>query len=132
MTVLAYDGKEGQLVSTTGAISFKLGNLFAGTEKEMMKLTADGNLGIGITHPQARLDVDGLIRASQGIVFPDGSIQFSAAIKTFGAGSLRPGQSQKTQGQESGRLAPDTSGTGTTGQIPKWQDGPNGGLADSG
>src|SRR5439155_8373459 len=100
---------------------------------EQMRLTAEGNLGIGMTHPAVKLDVDGLIRASQGIVFPDGSIQFSAARKTLGAASLDPGQSlQKlTQGQEHLKVAPDTSGTGTTGKIPKWQDGPNGVLADS-
>src|SRR6185369_10513611 len=97
-----------------------------------MRLTAEGNLGIGITRPQAKLDVDGLIRASQGIVFPDGSIQFSAAKKTFGTDSLGPGQSQfrSRQGQEHAGVSPNTSGTGTTGKIPKWLDGPNGVLND--
>src|SRR5205814_2256985 len=73
----------------------------------------------------------GRIRASEGIVFPDGSVQFSASRKTFGAASLRPGKSQQAQGQDDGPLAPDTTGTGTTGKIPKWQDGPNGVLTDS-
>lgn len=57
-----------------------------------MRLTAEGNLGIGITHPQARLDVDGMIRVSQGIRFPDGTTQYSAASKTLGAKSTGPDQ----------------------------------------
>jgi hypothetical protein len=66
-----------------------------------MRLTADGNVGIGITNPQVRLEVDGLIRASQGIVFPDGTTQYSAASKTLGAKSTMPGQGigSDTRGQ---------------------------------
>ena len=65
-----------------------------------MRLTEEGYLGIGITNPKVKLDVDGLIRASQGIVFPDGSIQFSAARKTFGLDSLTPEQGKQRLGQE--------------------------------
>jgi hypothetical protein len=46
-----------------------------------------------------------LIRASQGIVFPDGSIQYSAATRTFGAKSSLPGgslQSTKSGKKHSG------------------------------
>ena len=130
MTVLAHDGKDAQVVSTSGGMSFMQGNLFLGTHREMMRLTPEGNLGIGITNPQARLDVDGLIRTSQGIIFPDGSIQFSAARKTFGTASLRAGQAKDKPGEGQG-IRPEIAGTGTTGQIPKWQDGPNGVLTDS-
>ena len=54
MTVLAHDGRDGRLVSTTGAMTFRLGNLFLGTDKELMRLSPAGNLGIGITNPACR------------------------------------------------------------------------------
>src|SRR5262245_50398341 len=92
-TVIAHNGDEGQIIRGKGALSFRIGDFFSGKDSEQMRLTSEGNLGIGLTNPQVRLDVDGLIRATQGIVFPDGSIQLSAARKTLGAASLRPGQS---------------------------------------
>jgi hypothetical protein len=130
-TIIAHNGEEGLITRDRGALSFRIGDFFTGKDTEQMRLTPEGNLGIGITHPQVRLDVDGLVRASQGIVFPDGSVQFSASKRTFGPSSLAPGQSQHllTEGQE--HLSPDTTGTGTTGKIPKWLDGPNGVLNDS-
>jgi hypothetical protein len=130
-TVIAHNGDEGQITRGRGALTFRIGDFFRGKDTEQMRLTPEGNLGIGLTRPQAKLDVDGLIRASQGIVFPDGSIQFSAAKKTFGEASLRPDLSKKPHGQDAGLFSPDTSGTGTTGKIPRWLDGPNGVLADS-
>jgi hypothetical protein len=130
-TVVAHNGEEGQIIRGQGALSFRLGDFFSGKDSEQMRLTAEGNLGIGISQPQARLDVDGFVRATQGIVFPDGSVQFSASSKTFGPLSLRPGQFQKkfAPGQE--HLSPNIGGTGTTGRIPKWIDGANGILGDS-
>ena len=129
--VIAHDGGQAHLVSGSGGLSISSGDFFANKVLEHMRLTAEGNVGIGISNPQAKLDVGGRIRASEGIVFPDGSVQFSASRKTFGAASLRPGQSQQVQGNDAA-LFPDISGTGTTGKIPKWQDGPNGVLTDSG
>jgi len=130
-TVIAHNGEDGQITRGRGALSFRLDDFFRGTDTEQMRLTAEGNLGIGIRQPQARLDVDGFIRASQGIVFPDGSVQFSASRKTFGAASLKPGQFQQKSmaGQE--HLSPDISGTGTTGKLSQWLDGPAGILGDS-
>src|SRR6266571_1497866 len=78
-TVVAHNGEEGQIIRGRGALSFRIGDFFSGKDAEQMRLTAEGNLGIGIAHPQARLDVDGLIRTTQGIIFPDGSIQTTAA-----------------------------------------------------
>ena len=130
-TVIAHNGDEGLITRGRGALTFRIGDFFRSKDIEQMRLTPEGNLGIGLTNPQAKLDVDGMIRTNQGIVFPDGSIQFSAARKTFGDASIKPGQPQHTQGVDAAALAPDTSGTGTTGKLPKWQDGPNGVLTDS-
>jgi hypothetical protein len=129
MAILAHDGQMAHLVSASGGLSISSGNFFAGRVLEQVRLTAEGNVGIGMSQPQVRLDVAGRIRASEGIVFPDGSVQFSASRKTFGTASLRGGQSNATQEQDA--MAPDIGGTGTTGKLPKWQDGPNGILNDS-
>ena len=74
ITLLAHDGANGAVVSTSGDLSFRFGNFLAGKDNERMRLTADGNLGIGTEKPQAKLDVNGLIRASEGIAFSDGTI----------------------------------------------------------
>jgi hypothetical protein len=128
--ILAHDGDTGHLVSGRGGLSISSGDFFANKLLEHIRITAEGNVGIGVSNPQARLDVAGRIRATEGLVFPDGSVQFSAARKTLGAASLKAGDSQDGMTKEAA-LSPDTSGIGTTGQIPKWQDGPNGVLTDS-
>jgi hypothetical protein len=128
--IIAHDGVTAHLVSGSGGLAISGGNFFANKVLEHVRLTAEGNLGIGITNPQARLDVAGRIRASEGIVFPDGTVQFSAARKTLGAASQQSGQMPQAQG-EAGTQAVDISGTGTTGKISKWTDGPNGVLGDS-
>jgi hypothetical protein len=83
---------------------------------------------IGVADPQAKLDVAGAIRASQGIIFPDGSIQFSAARKTYGTPSQTSQARELALGEEP---HPSIAGSGTTGQIPKWLNGPTGLLGDS-
>ena len=132
-TVIVHNGEDGQITRGRGALSFRIGDFYSGKDDEQMRLSAEGNLGIGITHPQVRLEVDGFIRATRGIVFPDGSVQFSAARKTFGAESLGPGQplDKIARRQEHAEATPNTSGTGTSGKIAKWQDGPAGVLNDS-
>jgi hypothetical protein len=126
---LGHDGSAAHLVSGQGGLTFSSGDFFANQLREQMRLTPDGNLGIGVTNPQARLDVAGAIRASQGIIFPDGSIQFSAARKTFGTPSKGASESQQhAQGEDP---KPAIAGTGTTGKVSKWLDGPNGVLGDS-
>ncbi len=78
ITLLAHDGEKGAVVSTAGDLSFRFGNFLAGKDSERMRLTAEGNLGIGTDKPQAPLDVVGLIRTSKGILFPDGTILTTA------------------------------------------------------
>ncbi len=128
--ILAHDGNTAHLVSASGGLTISSGNFFSNKVMEQVRLTAEGNLGLGLANPQVRLDVNGRIRASEGLVFPDGSIQLSAASQTLGAASQRSGQAATGQGEE-GVLVPDISGTGTTGKISKWLDGPAGVLGDA-
>ncbi len=74
-TLVSHDGKEGWIESASGGLSF-----FAGSQSRNrdtgphLRLTAEGNLGIGVAEPQAKLDVAGLIRTSEGIQFGDGTV----------------------------------------------------------
>ena len=77
--LLVHDGLNGSVVSTSGDLVFRFGNFLAAKDGERMRLTAEGNLGIGIDKPQAPLDVNGLIRTSKGIMFADGTILMTAS-----------------------------------------------------
>src|SRR5262249_41594780 len=66
ITALAHNGDHGWIVSGRGALSFRTGDFFAGKDVERMRLTAEGNLGIGVANPEAKLDVAGVIRTSEG------------------------------------------------------------------
>jgi hypothetical protein len=79
ITVTAHDGETGQLIITSGDLSFRFGDFLNRKDAEVMRLTKEGNLGIGTDKPQAPLDVNGLIRTSEGIMFPDGTVLTSAA-----------------------------------------------------
>src|SRR5262249_6889852 len=118
VTAMGNNGNGGQVVNSQGDLTFRFGDFFAGKDKEVMRLTAEGNLGIGTDKPQAKLDVVGSIRASEGIQFADKTVLNSAT----GAGQRLDG---------GGNLVPAVGGTGTTGRITKWTDGPNGILGDS-
>src|SRR5262249_51270762 len=124
--ILAHDGDSAHLVTGSGGLSVGSGDFFAGQVFEHIRLTAEGNVGIGVSNPQARLDVDGLIRATGGIVFPDGTVQYSAAKKTLGAQSsqspLKPSDNQIAQVE-----SPSAT---TTSFIPKFSDN-SGALTDS-
>jgi hypothetical protein len=115
-TVIAHNGTEGQVIRGRGALSFRLGNFFTGNDKEQMRLTEAGDLGIGTENPQARLDVAGTIRAQRVLI-------------------AKPSKSVNTPGLDasqtsSGDVQPLTSGTGTQNTIAKWIDGA-GTLGDS-
>ena len=114
-TVLSNNGSEGQIIRDLGALSFRLGNFFSGNDKEQMRLTEEGNLGIGTDQPQAKLDVAGTIRTTKGIEFADGTVQ------TTGLSGHK---------DKDGNVVPAAAGTGTQNRIAKWTDSA-GTLGDS-
>jgi hypothetical protein len=74
VVVNAHDGTDGQVSSTTGALTFRTGNVFSNQDQEQMRVTADGRVGIGTQTPETTLDVAGTIKARGGIQFDDGSV----------------------------------------------------------
>jgi hypothetical protein len=120
-TLLAHDGGGGLLASGAGGLSFRLGDYLAGEDVERMRLTEQGNLGIGVRNPRARLDVAGVIHTSEGIRFPDGTLQTTAAVgrapASAGAASLTPVSSALVDG------------SGTPNVLAKWTTGTN--IGDS-
>jgi hypothetical protein len=116
-TVIAHDGSDGQMIRGRGALSFRLGNFFTGHDREQMRLTEDGRLGIGTSDPRATLDVGGTIRA-QNI--------FIVRPKKIDGTDL---SSQSNDVADS--IQPLTSGSGTANRMAKWIDA-LGTLGDSG
>jgi hypothetical protein len=78
VVVSAHDGTDGQVSSTSGALTFNTGNVFAKSEQEQMRITPEGRVGIGTKTPEATLDVAGTVRARGGIQFEDGTVLSSA------------------------------------------------------
>jgi hypothetical protein len=74
-TVVSHDGKEGWIESGSGGLSFYAGSLSRSRDSvPHLRVTPEGNVGIGVQDPQAKLDVAGVVRASEGIQFSDGTI----------------------------------------------------------
>ena len=120
ITAVTHDGAEGQLTSTRGALTFRTGDVFTGKEKEQMRLTEDGRLGIGTSDPQAKLDVAGSIRAERFLV---------ARPKVTGADNteILATDAAATDSADGEALV---AGTGTKERIAKWVDN-DGTLGDS-
>src|SRR6266705_2719231 len=119
-TVIAHDGADGQITRGRGALSFRLGDFFSGNDREQMRLTEEGNLGIGTAKPEAKLDVAGAVRARQGFMFNDGS---TLNVNEKGALILT---------SKDGTVAPNAAGTGTQNHLAKWlETGGAGTLGDS-
>jgi endosialidase-like protein/trimeric autotransporter adhesin len=78
VVVSAHDGTDGQVSSTSGALTFNTGNVFSKSEQEQMRITPEGRVGIGTKTPEATLDVAGTVRARGGIQFEDGTVLNSA------------------------------------------------------
>lgn len=112
-TIVAHDGTNGQVTSTTGALTFRTGDFFSGKERERMRLSEEGNLGIGTEQPEARLDVNGMIRAREGFQFADGSVLNLAPQGTGLRVTLPGGETARVN------FAPNAV-TGTANRIPKF------------
>src|SRR5438876_2382882 len=112
-TVIAHDGNDGQITRTRGALTFRVGDFFSSTDKEQMRLTEEGNLGIGTAKPKVKLDVAGVIRAREGFMFADGStlkLNEKGVLTRTSADGVTP-SSVSTQNQ----LAKFTDNAGTVG-----------------
>jgi hypothetical protein len=110
VAVVAHNGDEAQLTRTRGAISFRLGDFFSANDQEQMRLTEEGNLGIGIAKPTAKLDVAGTIRAREGLLFANGS---TLNVNDKGALSLT---------SPDGSVVPNIAGSGSQDRLVKWTD----------
>lgn len=77
LVVTGHDGTDGQVTSTTGTLTFRTGDVFSNQDKEQLRITADGRVGIGTESPEATLDVAGTIK-TQSIQFNDGTVINSA------------------------------------------------------
>lgn len=122
VVLTAHDGQQGQVTSTKGALTLNTGDTLTGQDKEQMRITPEGFVGIGTNKPEATLDVAGSIRARGGIRFDDGTTLTSA--KVFSPAALG------TKTTAVGTEAANVIGTGTANTLPKWSDNA-GGLGDS-
>src|SRR6185295_2814593 len=104
--VSTHDGINGQVTSTTGDLTLRTGDVLSGQDKEQVRVTQDGRVGIGTSQPQAALDVNGEIRTQGGIRFADGTTLTTA------------GDAKKSD--EPGL---NLAGAGSANRITKWVDG---------
>lgn len=114
MTMVTNTGDEAQLTRTRGPLSFRAGDFFSGNDKEQMRLTEDGNLGLGTSKPQAKLDVNGVVRASDGFMFSDGStlkLNEKGVLTRTGA----DGQTLTSVSTSQDKIAKFTDNAGTVG-----------------
>ena len=120
ITAVTHDGTEGQLTSTKGALTFRTGDIFSGKDKEQMRLTEAGNLGIGTSQPRAKLDVAGTIRAQRFLIAkPKADVPDKTEILEADAAAT-----------DSADVEALVAGTGTKERIAKWVDS-EGTLGDS-
>lgn len=115
LTVTAHDGTDGQVTSTTGSLTLRTGDVLSGNDREQMRVTPEGRVGIGTTDPKATLDVAGAVRAQDGIVFGDGTVLKSANDLKHGSTIVGV-----TNNATTGAPTLNATGTGTAGKLTKW------------
>ncbi|HMG76929.1 MAG TPA: hypothetical protein VK582_25880 [Pyrinomonadaceae bacterium] len=109
VTVLANNAEEAQLARTRGALTFRVGDFFSGNDSEQMRLTEEGNLGIGTSEPKAKLDVAGTIRAERFLI-----------VKPNKPGNRAQAGDSAQVADAADSVQTATSGTGTPNRIAKW------------
>ena len=117
VAVLAHTGDEAQVTRSRGAVTFRSGDFFSGKDKEQMRLTEDGRLGIGTDNPRSTLDVAGTIRAERFVLAKPGKANEMPADTAEGTNAV-PAESL-------------VAGSGSQDRIAKWTDNA-GTLGDSG
>jgi hypothetical protein len=115
-TLLAHDGVDGLMVTSAGDLSFRGGDFFAGMDRELMRLGADGSL-----------TVTGPISAGGGIRFRDGTTLESAGLegRTTGDGK---GSKISVFASTPNRLAKFTDASGTLSDSVVTESGGNIGI----
>ena len=120
-TLSTHDGGAGALTSTSGALTLRTGDVLRGEEREHVRVTPEGRVGVGTDSPEATLDVAGAVRASGGFKFPDGTTLTSQS----GRLTLTSAEGEELPG-------PNAAGTGTQNRLAKWAEtGGAGTLTDS-
>jgi hypothetical protein len=123
VVVTTHDGSNGQITTTIGDLKLSTGDVLSNNEREQVRITQDGRVGIGTSEPGAKLDVVGVIRARGGIQFEDGTVLNSAKNLS----------ERKGGGFSTTVITPGTqslAGTGSANRLPKWMDNA-GTLGDS-
>lgn len=126
-TVTAHDGRDGQLTSTVGALTLRTGDVFAGKDVERVRITPEGNVGIGTDKPEATLDVAGSVRAREGLMFSDGStlnVNEKGVLTRTSPDGTAPSAVSSTQNN----IAKFTDNAGTLGDSSLTDVGGNVGL----
>ena len=116
VVVTAHDGIDGQVTSTSGSLTFRTGDTLTGNDKERVRITPEGNVGIGTDKPEATLDVAGEIRA-RGIRFDDGTVLKSAT----GLPKQTTVANTTVANLDTGGTGAPT-GSGTANRLAKWLD----------
>ena len=80
LTLTAHDGENGQVTSTTGSLTFRTGDTLSGNDREQMRVTPEGRVGIGTTDPQAAQRVldEALAAGHEGVVVKDARSPYAA------------------------------------------------------
>lgn len=90
VVVTGHDGTDGQVTSTSGALTLRTGSTFSNQETEQVRITSEGRVGIGTKNPEATLDVAGTIKTGS-IQFGDGTVIKSAKGLPDGSASASGG-----------------------------------------